>query len=271
MIFREIVELGYEGKIRILSEYVRSFKPKAKEDPLVRFETEPGHQMQVDFTIIRGGGAKNNPLKAFVATLGYSRASFVYFYDNEKTESWIDGLRRAFEFFGGVPREVLFDNAKSIITQRHGYGRGNHKCNEQLKQFSKDYAFVPTVCLSGRAKTKGKVERYNRYLKSSFVCPLEASLKSEGVILTPQIANAEVGRWLYGVANCRIHGTTKQKPLERLRVEKEALMPLSTHIGNGTQVLQSSTNAVIPLPIGSLQHSLSTFDQLLEIRDTVTR
>ncbi|ASY38653.1 hypothetical protein [Taylorella equigenitalis] len=77
VIFREIVKLGYEGKIRILSEYVRNFKPKAKEEPLVRFETEPGRQTQVDFTIIRSGVAKNNPLKAFVTTLGYSRASNV--------------------------------------------------------------------------------------------------------------------------------------------------------------------------------------------------
>ena len=65
---REIRERGYEGCERLVSRFVRSMKPVAKDDPVVRFETEPGRQMQVDWIEF-----KREHLSAFVATLGYSR------------------------------------------------------------------------------------------------------------------------------------------------------------------------------------------------------
>jgi transposase len=96
---------------------------------VVRFDTAPGLQMQVDFTVIR----RQTPvLKAFVATLGYSRATFVHFYDHERSEAWLDGLRRAFDFFSGVPKEVLFDNAKTIMIKRDALGYGQHRWYAEL-------------------------------------------------------------------------------------------------------------------------------------------
>lgn len=80
VLYEEILALGYQGKRRILSGYLATLKPKVLPEPLVRFEAKPGKQLQVDFTIIRRG---KQALKAFVATLGYSRASYVHFYDNE--------------------------------------------------------------------------------------------------------------------------------------------------------------------------------------------
>ena len=80
--------------------------------------------MQVDFTIIRRG---NRPLKAFVATLGFSRASYVRFFDHERNDAWVTGLREACHFFGEVPQEVLFDNASTIIHERDAYGEGDHR------------------------------------------------------------------------------------------------------------------------------------------------
>lgn len=71
--------------------------------------------MQADFTTIRRG---RDRLLAFVATLGYSRAAFVRFTDSERFEDWRDGLIGAFEYFGGVPRQVLFDNTKTVIIKR---------------------------------------------------------------------------------------------------------------------------------------------------------
>ncbi len=80
--------------------------------------------MQIDFTTIRRG---KQPLKAFVATLGYSRASYVKFFDNERAESWQQGLKDAFDYFGGVPQEVWCDNAKALIIERDAYAEGEHK------------------------------------------------------------------------------------------------------------------------------------------------
>lgn len=95
IMYQEILAQGYQGGIRILSSYMACLKPRTKPDPVVRFETAPGQQMQVDFTTIHRG---RETLKAFVATLGNSRASYVYFYDNERTNTWMDGLVRSFEF-----------------------------------------------------------------------------------------------------------------------------------------------------------------------------
>ncbi|WP_441373122.1 DDE-type integrase/transposase/recombinase, partial [Acinetobacter lwoffii] len=121
-----------------------------------------------DFTTIR---RNNTTLKAFVATLGYSRATFVKFYDHERTDAWIDGLENAFQFFAGVPQEILFDNAKTIMIERDAYQEGQHKWNPKLLDCAKKYSFRPRVCKPYRAQTKGKVERFNGYLKSSFIVP----------------------------------------------------------------------------------------------------
>ncbi len=256
VLYREIVELGYPGRIRILSDYVAQFKPAASIEPLVLFETEPGEQLQVDFTIIRRQG---QPLKAFVATLGYSRASYVYFFDNERSESWLTGLQQSFDFFGGVPREVLFDNAKAIILERDAYGVGEHRWHSQLLLLAKEYGFRPRVCRPYRAKTKGKVERFNRYLKGSFIVPLQASLRAEGLKLDVPTANGRIGHWLTSVANARVHGTTQETPNHRLIKEKVALLPLPIRTGN--MVITRSSNKM-PMPIESLQHPLSTYDAL---------
>ncbi len=257
VLFSEIVERGYQGKIRILSKYLLSLKPVTIAEPLVRFETPAGQQLQVDFTIIRRG---HHALKAFVATLGYSRASYVCFYDHERTEAWIDGLIKSFEFFGGVPREVLFDNAKTVMIERDAYAPGEHRWNPQLLALANDYGFRPRVCRPYRAKTKGKVERFNRYLKSSFVVPLQATLKSSGLQLDVKTANGYVGRWLTQVANARIHGTTAEVPNDRLRHEQTRLLPLPIRVGSYQDI---STSLTRPIPRESLQHPLSMYDQVI--------
>lgn len=73
VLFDEIVESGYQGGIAQLRRFVCQFKPNIIPEAVVRFETQPGQQMQIDFTSIRRG---KKSLKAFVATLGYSRASY---------------------------------------------------------------------------------------------------------------------------------------------------------------------------------------------------
>lgn len=257
VLYQEIVALGYQGKVRILSDYVSQFKSMPTDEPLIRFETAPGEQLQVDFTIIR---RNNQPLKAFVATLGYSRASYVYFFDNERSEAWLTGLRQCFEFFGGVPKEALFDNAKAIILERDAYGQGEHRWHPDLLLLAKEYGFQPKVCRPYRAKTKGKVERFNRYLKGSFIIPLQASLRAEGLLLDVETANGYIGNWLVNVANARLHNTTRAVPNHRLIEEKAAFLPLPIRAGN--VVVADSSNAV-PMPFESLQHPLSIYDTLL--------
>ena len=259
VLLREIKSLGYDGGITMLKEYVRQHRPTAPADPVVRFETLPGQQMQVDFTTI---SHHKKRIKAFVATLGFSRATFVRFMDRERQEDWIEGLEESFEFFGGVPKEVLFDNAKAIMIERDAYGEGERRWNPALLATTQKYNFKPKACRPYRAKTKGKVERFNSYLKSSFVTPLAATMKQHGLELTVDVLNGHIGAWLAEVAHQRVHATTGEKPQRLLEQERFALqaLPKPANLINPPPILSSV------VPIESFQHPLSTYDALLEAR-----
>lgn len=192
VIYREILEMGYEGKVRILQSYMsalyKELAPK-KEEAIVRFETMPGEQAQVDWTQIRRG---KNPIYAFVMILGYSRYAYVRFTDNMRQETFVECHTRAFSFFGGVPRTILYDNLKSVVIQRNAYGKGEHKLNEKFLDFSKEYGFTPMLCKPYRAKTKGKVERFIGYLKRNFYIPLKAKLKYSSLSIDCELLNTQI-------------------------------------------------------------------------------
>jgi transposase len=258
VLLREIRSAGYEGGISQLKAYLRPFKT-GRLDPVVRFETEPGRQMQADFTVIRRG---RDRLSAFVATLGYSRATFVRFTEQEDFTVWRESLRAAFEYFGGVPHEVLFDNAKPVIIERDAYGAGEHRWHAGMLEFAKDYGFRLRVCRPYRARTKGKVERFNGYLKGSFLVPLAATLKAGGLKLDVQTANREVLRWLGEVANDRIHATTGERPSVRLRADQAELSALPVRSDPARIGAKVHAQAI---PVESLQHPLSIYDSLLGV------
>ena len=256
VLLRELRERGYTGGITILKNYLAPMK-QVPVEPLNRFETDPGQQLQVDFTTIRRGAS---PLKALVATLGYSRASFVWFTGSETQADWVEGIERALAYFGGVPRELLFDNAKCIMLERDAYGEGKHRWNPLMLELSERYGFKLRACRPYRARTKGKVERFNRYLKDSFVTPLAATLKQAGLELDVDSANAHIGPWLHGVANARVHAVTGAVPAQRLAQERLVFGPLPIQPLSASAPVAS--HCVIPME--SLQHPLSTYDQLLE-------
>ncbi|WP_334468700.1 IS21 family transposase [Arsenophonus sp. PmNCSU2021_1] len=261
VLFDEVAERGYQGGIAQLRRFVCQFKPSIVPEAVVRFETQPGQQMQIDFTSIRRG---KKSLKAFVATLGYSRASYVKFFDNERAGSWQQGLREAFDYFGGVPQEVLCDNAKSLIIERDAYAEGEHKLHVEMLQMSKDYGFKLKACKPYRAKTKGKVERFNHYLKNSFIVPLNTDLRAHNLELDIEIANAKVGPWLQRVAHQRIHGTTLEKPADRLAKEVKYLLPLPARVCQSIpQTNTLNIRIVPPLESVNLQHSISVYEALL--------
>ena len=257
VLVREIHERGYTGGITQVKLFVNPHKASTL-DPVVRFETPPGEQMQADFTVVRRG---REPLLAFVATLGYSRASFVRFTTNETAETLCACLREALVFFDGVPRHILFDNAKTVVSERDAYGDGLHRWHPAVLAMADEFGFGMRLCRPYRAKTKGKVERFNGYLKGSFLVPLAATLKSTGLKLDAAAANLHIGRWLSDVANARMHATTKERPEQRLVIERTALLALPTRVETPRPAPASRR----PVPIESLQHPLSVYDDLLEV------
>ncbi len=116
MLLREIQAQGYAGGISQLKAFLAPLK-SSEPEPLVRLETPPGQQMQVDFTYVRRG---RDPLLALVDTLGYSRANYVKFVAcaGEDVTTPCTGLREAFDSSGGVPEHVLFDNTKAVVIAR---------------------------------------------------------------------------------------------------------------------------------------------------------
>ena len=87
-------------------------------------------------------------------------------------------MREAFDYFGGVPSHVLFDNAKTVVIERDAYGEGQHRWHTRCCELCRGLRLsAMRLCRPYRAKTKGKVERFNGYLKGSFLVPLAATLK----------------------------------------------------------------------------------------------
>ena len=153
----------------------------------------------------------------FIATLGWSRATYVEFVTDERLETLLGCHERAFYFFGGVPREVLYDNMRTVVTDRDRYGRG---CIATTAPSSTSRIIMASCRGSASPigpRTKGKVERFIRYLRASFYVPLASQLGPEGLKVDRETANARVGTWLREVANARVHATTGEVPLVRPR------------------------------------------------------
>ena len=262
VLLRELRGRGYPGGISILKNHLATLKPVATPEPLIRFETEPGWQMQVDFATIR---RRRDWLSVFIATLGWSRAAYVEFVTDERLETLLGCHERAFYYFGGIPREVLYDNMRTVVSDRDRYGPGLHRYNPTFLDFAHHHGFVPRLCRPYRAKTKGKVERFIRYLRASFYVPLASQLSPEGLMVDRDTANARVGAWLREVANARVHATTDEVPWARLEQERERLQPIPAPWPGAIQSADARRPA--PLPRG-YQHSLRVYEELINLAET---
>jgi transposase len=256
VLLREIRAQGYEGGITQLKEYLREIRPAPPDEPIRRFETEPGRQLQIDFVVFRRGEL---PLRAFTAELGFSRYSYVEFTSNERGVTLVACLERALHYFGGVPAHVLCDNPKTIVVERNAFGDGLHRYHQAWLDFVKHYGVGVRLCAPYRAQTKGKVERFHRYLRESFFNPLQTA---HAELVDVAVANREVRPWLDEVANCRMHATLKERPVDRFAIEQKALQPLPLPYSGRVLTTPAAMTIHVPMPIESLQHPLSVYELL---------
>jgi transposase len=258
VLYREIKARGYDGGETRLKQFVRGLVPAAPTEPVVRFETEPGHQMQADWATVGRGDCK---LKVFIATLGWSRAAYVEFCDDERVETLIGCHENALLAFGGVPVEVLYDNMRTVVIERNTYGRGVHRFHAGFLDYARHAGFLPRLCQPYRAQTKGKVERFIGYLKRSFWVPFAASMRQAGLQPDKHLANAAVARWLRDVANARVHATIGEVPAQRLILETAALQTLPAPYG-GRSVRSRAPAEPTRKTIMGYQHPLAVYDAL---------
>jgi transposase len=216
-LFDEVTAAGYSGSYTQVKEYVRQVRPRPEPEPVIRFETDPAHQAQVDFAQVRFPWGKRFVL---LVVLGYSRLLWVKFFPKEDMRVLMSGLEEAFAFFGGVPRELLFDQMASVITDDLRDQGERLVENAEFLRLSAHWGFRIRACRPYRAQTKGKVERPVRYLRGNFLYGRE--------FLGDSDLPAQTETWLSNKANVRKHGTTKEQPLQRfLRDERHLLQPLA--------------------------------------------
>jgi transposase len=214
-LLEEVRAAGYSGGYSQLCAYVAEVRPRPAPEPLIRFETPPGHQAQVDFAEFRFPWGRRY---ALVVVLGYSRLLFLRFFERQDMRALFAGLEAAFAYFGGVPREVLFDQMRAVITADLRLMGGQLMINEEFLRFAAHYGFRPRACRPYRAKTKGKVERPIRYVRGNFVYGRD--------FVGDEHLGEELSAWLER-ANARVHATTGEVPRDRFsRDEHPLLSPL---------------------------------------------
>jgi len=142
---------------------------RAEARATVRFETRSGQRLQIDFGQRRVGidGAPRL-VSFFVATLGYSRRIHVRAFAGERQEHWFEGMKSAFAAFGGVPEEVLLDNARALILS-HDIASREVVANPKLHAFARPWGFQVKACAPYRPRTKGKDERGVGYVKGNAI------------------------------------------------------------------------------------------------------
>jgi transposase len=253
-LFDEIRAAGYAGGYTQVKEYVRRVRPVPVPDPVVRFETPPGHQAQVDFAEFRLPWGKRY---ALLVVLGYSRLMWLQYYTRQTMAVLMGGLEDAFAFFGGVPAELLFDQMKSVIIEDERASGGKLLENAEFVRFAAHWDFRIRACRPYRAKTKGKVERPIGYVRENFFYGRR--------FLNDADLNAQALSWLERTANVRTHRTTTEVP--RLRFERDErllLRPLALRRYRSL-VLAATTSAASKPTYPALnveQRPLAWYDRL---------
>ena len=216
-LFEEIQAAGYPGGYTQVKDYVRQVRPRPPAEPIVRFETPAGFQGQVDFATFNLPWGRRY---ALLVVLGYSRLLWLRFYPRQTMATLIRGLESAFECFGGVPQELLFDQMRSVVLSDDRLSDGALVLNTEFLRFAAHWGFRPRACRPYRAQTKGKVERPIRYVRQSFFYGRS--------FLNDADLNAQAERWLQETANVRRHRTIGEAPQKRFeRDERQRLTPLA--------------------------------------------
>ncbi len=151
-LYEEVRAAGYTGGYVRVREYVRGVRPREAEGEVVRFETPAGQQGQVDFATFTLPWGRRH---ALVAVLGYSRLLWLRFYRRQTMAVLMEGLESAFERFGGVPRELLFDQMRSVVVSDGRADGGELVLNAEFLRFASHWGFRPRSCRPYRARTKG--------------------------------------------------------------------------------------------------------------------
>lgn len=218
-ILKFIQKQGYTGKYTILKEYCRAIRGEMQKQATIRFETNPGLQAQVDWKERMKLISKHGEIYTidiFLMVLGYSRMKYIGLTINKAQDTLLKTMVNGFKYYGGVPKEILFDNMRTVVDQsKTRYMKP--VINSAFYEFSKDMGFEVKSCMAYRPQTKGKVESLAKVMNRLKIYNDEFDSYDE---------LAEIVRQLNEEINNEISQATMERPVERFEKEKEYLNPL---------------------------------------------
>lgn len=259
-LFEECKAAGYAGSYTQLKVFVRRVRPSPPPEPVVRFETAPGVQAQVDFAEMKFPWGKR---WALMVVLGYSRLLWLRFFPAQTMLTLMRGLEEAFTYFGGVPQELLFDQLKAVIIDDQRPAGGKVIENPEFLRFAAHWGVRLRACRPYRAQTKGKVERPVHYVRWNLLYGRE--------FLGDGDLDAQRLWWLDAVANARVHGTTQDVPRVRFEQgERAVLQPLASRPHQPLVLPGARRRVAVPVPgcvpaITVERRALSTYTAFAEV------
>ncbi len=242
-----IKENGFDGGYTIVKDYVRKVRPpKTKAYLMLSFA--PGECAQVDWGSYGSVnvGSTSRRLSFFVMVLCYSRLMYVEFTVSQTMEHFLACHQNAFDFFGGVPQKIMVDNLKSAVLRRI-VGQAP-VFNPKYFDFANHYGFSIAACNVGAGNEKGRVENGVGYVKKNFLAGLDIP---DFIAIHPAARH-----WLATVANVRIHGKTRQKPIERFEKERSFLNPLPANTFDIATLLQVRASSQFRVTLDANRYSV---------------
>ena len=245
-------EHGYEGSVDLVRRRLAGLRPR-EERPAQRTGYRPGQVVQFDWgempTRPRILGVERR-VYALIASLPFSGAQTAHFSFDMTLESFMEGHVRVFDWLGGVPRECVYDNLRSVVAKRDS--RQVVRWNQRFLHLRGHYAFHSTACTPSSPREKGSVEGAVRYLKTGF-------WPARRFETLPELDQV-YGDWRDQVAHRRRHATGRFIVADRLSEERQALGSLPP------QAFDFSLSRTVRVPTdGYLRHGACFYRAPVEL------
>ena len=258
---QELQAHGFTGKYTVVHRRLRLLRPRAARTPVLRFETEPGMQAQMDHGVYDIDFTREGRRRVYLFSyvLGYSRRQYLRFVESMDLPTTVREHVHAFHHLGGVARVCLYDNFKAVVLRHDADGAFY---NPKFLAFATHYGFRPQACRVRRPQTKGKVERQFHFA--------EVNLLNGRTFDTLEHLNEVTAQWLQTSADQRVLRDFNESPLQRHQRELPHLLPLPSCDFDTAEVVYRHVNVEGYLTYRSNLYSVpfSHIGQVLPVRIT---